>query len=85
MNVNKCDGLFGRIYVLNDIEHVIVKVFNTIKAIKESKKISEHVSCECRCEFDCRKCNLRQKWENNNCQCECKEPRKDKVSDHIKH
>ena len=32
----------------------------------------QNVSHECRCEFDGRKCNLRQKWNNYKCQCECK-------------
>ena len=28
--------------------------------------------CECRCEFDDKKCNSRQKWNNDKCHCECK-------------
>ena len=29
-------------------------------------------SCECRCDFDGRNCNLRQKRNNDKCQYECK-------------
>ena len=28
-----------------------------IKGINESKTLAKHISCECRCEFDGRKCN----------------------------
>ena len=48
------------------------KVFNMIKGINESKILAEHISCEFSCEFDGRKCNSRQKWNNDNCYCECK-------------
>ena len=38
------------------------------------KHLTKHISCDCRCEFDGKKCNLRQKWNRNKCQCECKKP-----------
>ena len=31
-----------------------------IKGINESKILMKHISCECRCEFDGRKCNSKQ-------------------------
>lgn len=34
----------------------------------------KHTLCECRCKFDDRKCNSKQKWNNDKCQCECKKP-----------
>ena len=30
------------------------------------------ISCKCKCKFGGRKCNLNQKWNNDECQCECK-------------
>ena len=37
----------------------------------ESKKLTKHISCECKYRFDGRKCNL-DRWRNNGkCQCEC--------------
>ena len=30
------------------------------------------ISCECKCEFDGRKCNSKQKWNNDKRQFECK-------------
>ena len=38
-----------------------MKVFNKIKEINESRTLAKYISCECRCEFDGRKCNSRQK------------------------
>ena len=45
------------------------KRFNMIKEINESKTI--YISCECKCKFDCRKCNSNQKWNNDNRRSEC--------------
>ena len=43
-----------------------------ITKINESKTLTKHVWCECICNFDSRKCNLNQKWNNDKCRCECK-------------
>ena len=36
-----------------------------IVGINESKILSKHVSCKYKCNFDGRKCNSYQKWNNN--------------------
>ena len=51
-----------------------LKLFNIIKGMNESKALTKHISSDCRYEFDGRKCNSKQKWNNNKCQCECKKP-----------
>ena len=43
-----------------------------ITEINESKTLTKHISCECKCKFDGRKCNSDQKWNNDNCWCESK-------------
>ena len=43
-----------------------------ITAINESKILIKHISCECKCKFDGRKCNSDEWWNNDKCQCECK-------------
>ena len=35
----------------------------------------KHTSCKCRWRFDSRKCNSHQKWNNNKCLCQCKNPK----------
>ena len=47
--------------------------------INESKTIAKHTSCKCNCKFDGIKCNSNQKWNNNKCRRECKNPRKHHV------
>ena len=43
-----------------------------ITVINESKTLAKHISCECKCKFDGRKCNSDQWWNNNKCRCGCK-------------
>ena len=43
-----------------------------ITEINESKMLTKHVSCECKCKFDGRKCNSDQKWNIDKCRCKCK-------------
>ena len=47
-----------------------------IKGMNESKTLTKHISCECKCKFDDRKCNSNRKWNNYN---ECKNPKKHRV------
>ena len=43
-----------------------------ITGINESKTLTKHISCECKCKFDGRKCNSDQWWNNTKYQCEGK-------------
>ena len=43
-----------------------------ITGINESKTLTKHISCECKCKVDGRKCNSNEKWNNDKCRCECK-------------
>ena len=40
----------------------------------ESKTLTKHISCDCKCKFDGRKCNSNQKWNKNTSRCYCKKP-----------
>ena len=46
-----------------------------ITGINQSRTLPMHISCECKCKFDGRKYNLNQKWNNNKCWCDCKNPK----------
>ena len=41
-----------------------------ITRINETKTL-KHISCDCKCKFDSRKCNSNQKWNSDKCRCEC--------------
>ena len=58
---NTVENPFGRICITSKID----------KGINDSKKLLKHITCECRCEFDGRKCDSRQKLKNDKCQCDC--------------
>ena len=44
----------------NKIEHCNRYVFNFIARKNESKILTKHISCKCKCKFDGKKCNSGQ-------------------------
>ena len=46
----------GKICVPNKTENVNINVFNMITRVIESKTLIKHISCDCKHEFDDRKC-----------------------------
>ena len=42
--------------------------------MNESKTLTKHISCECKCRFDGRKCDSGQWWNIDKCWCKCKKP-----------
>ena len=40
-----------------------------ITGTSESRKLTKHISCKCKCKFDVRNCKLNQKWNNDKCGC----------------
>ena len=45
-----------------------------ITGINESKTRTKHISCNCKCNFDDKKCSLNKKWNKNKCFCDYKSP-----------
>ena len=45
-----------------------LSVFKMITGVNEPQT-SKHRSCKCKYEFDVRKCNSKQKWNNDKCRC----------------
>ena len=41
--------------------------------ILEQKTLTKNISCKCKCKSDGIKCDSNQKWNNDKCQCECKD------------
>ena len=79
INLDKCVGscntlnnMSNRVCAPNKTEDLNLRVFNMIVRINESKTLAKHISCKCKCKFDCRKCNRNQKLNNDKCQCKCK-------------
>ena len=69
---NTLNDLSNKVYVLNKTEDLDLSVFNLITGINESKTLTKHISCECKCKFNGRNCNSDQWWNNDKCRCEYK-------------
>ena len=69
---NTQNDLSNKVCFPSKIEDLNLSVFNVITGIHESKTLTKHISCECKCKFDLRNCNSDKWWNNNKFWCECK-------------
>ena len=67
-----CNVLSPKMYVPKKTKYIHVKVFNMIANKDEAKAMTEHISCDCKCNFNSTTCNSKQKWNNKTCQWECR-------------
>ena len=67
-----CNVLSSKICVPKETKDINVKAFNMITNKDETKAMTEHISCDCKCKFNSRTCNSKQKWNNKTFQCEYK-------------
>ena len=51
----------------NKAQDLSLSVFNMITGINESKTLTKHISCECKCRLDGRKCNSYRSKNNDKC------------------
>ena len=65
--VRSCNDLSNKVCVPNKIEDLNLSVCNMITGINESKTLTKHILCECKCNFNGRKCNSNQWWNNDEC------------------
>ena len=49
---NTLNDLSNKVCVLNEIKDLNIHVFNMTTGISESKILTKHISCECKCKFD---------------------------------
>ena len=57
---NTLNVLSNKVFVSNKAEDLDLSVFKMVTVINESKTLTKHISCECKCKFDGRKYNLNQ-------------------------
>ena len=79
VKLDRCAGSFNTrndlsnyVCIRNKTEGFNLSVFNMITEINDSKTLTNHISCECKCKFDGTKNHLNQCWNNDKCQCDCK-------------
>ena len=64
---NTLNGLSNKVCIPNKTEDLNLSVFNMITGINESKTLTKHISCKCKCKFDGTKCESNLWWNNNKC------------------
>ena len=55
------------------VKYVNAKIFNIISRVNEARSIVQHISCECKSGMHEIVRNWKQKWNPDECWCECKE------------
>ena len=55
------------------IKGLNVKVFNLMSRTNETRHIKWHETSKCKCRLDASVFNNKKGWNNDKCQCECKE------------
>ena len=60
-NCNTVNGLSNKLYAPNKTEDLNLSVFNKMTGTNELKTLTKHISCECKCRFDGRKCKSDQR------------------------
>ena len=80
IKVNKCSGScnnindpYAKLCVPDIIKSINVKVFNLMSRINETRQIIWLETCKCVCRLTSAVCNSRLIWNEDKCECECKE------------
>ena len=55
------------------VKNINAEVFHSISRVNETRFLVQHGSCECKSRLNETVCNVKQKWNCNECQCDCKE------------
>ena len=67
------DDLHTQVCVSDKVKNVHVKVFKLMPWLNETSILVQHELCECKCGLNESVCNTKQKSNNDECPCECKE------------
>ena len=70
-NCNSINDPYARICV-PVVKKLNVKVFNLMSRSNETRSIKSHETCKCICRLNKIICNDKQRWNKDQCRCECK-------------
>ena len=78
--VNKCSGScnnindpYAKLCLLDVVKNINIKAFNLMSRTNETRHMSLHETCGCRCRLDASVYDNEQRWISDRCRCECKE------------
>ena len=81
VNLDRCNGSCNtpndpsiRICTSSKTKDVNLNIFSVVTRMNEGKTLTKHISCDCKCVFDGKKCGLNQKWNNDKHRSECRNP-----------
>ena len=72
-NCNSINDSYAKICFPDIVKHLNVKVFNPMSRTHETRSIKLHDTCKCICRLNKIICNNKQRWNKDQCRCECKE------------
>ena len=55
------------------VKNLNVKALNLMSRTNETRHIAWHGTCKCKCRLNASVCNNKQRWNDDECKCECKE------------
>ena len=70
---NRIDDPMSKICAPNIIKNVIIKVYNFLMRLNETRNVLWHESCKRVCRLNSSVCNSKQIWNSNACRCDCNE------------
>ena len=77
--INRCSGNcngindpYAKICVPDIVRNLNAKVFNLMSRTNEIRSIKSHEACKCICRLNKIVCNNKQRWNKDQCRCECK-------------
>ena len=76
VSLDKCAGsckvLSPKLCVPKETKDINMKAFNMMTKKNEAKAKKKHIPCDCKCKSNSTTCNSDQKWNDETCNCECK-------------
>ena len=80
IKTSKCSGScnnindpYAKMCVPDVVKNLDVKVFNLMSRTNETRHKKWHEKCKRKCRLDASVCNNKQRWNNDQCRCDCKE------------
>ena len=71
-NCNSINNPYAKICVPDIVKHLNVKVFNLMSRTNETRSITLHEACKCICRLNKIICHNKQRFNKDQCRCECK-------------